>query len=202
MLRILLRAVFLCCIVSITIGATAATQWQVDYENSRLEFIFTQDGKEHRGKFADFDAEILFSNNDLDSSRFVVIIHTDSLDTKAAQRDQILRSDVFFDTAKWPQAKFQTESIRRIGNSHDSNKNDNRYEAQASLTLRDQTKILPFPFQVEIEETNGNTSFFGQGETVINRFDFDMAQGYWSDTSVVGEKIRIIATIHAQVRRE
>ena len=76
-----------------------------------------------------------------------MIVDMTSVETGDSERDQILRSADLFDVKRWPEARFKTTSITR--------REGNRYLAQAELTIRDQTRQIPFPFTLEISEKTG-----------------------------------------------
>ena len=166
---------------------TVADNWQVDYPQSKLEFIAIQEGSPMRGSFKHYRADINFDPQRLSKSRFQVWVETSSVDTGADERDQILRSAEFFDSTRWPQAEFKTTSISHLQGT--------RYQALALLSIRNIEKPLLFPFSLEIIKEPHQSRLMGNGQISINRFDFDMAQGDWADTSLLGKTITIEVTI-------
>jgi len=168
---------------------TVADNWQVDYPQSKLEFIAIQEGSPIRGTFKHYRADINFDPQRLSESRFQVWVETNSVDTGADERDQILRSAEFFDSTRWPQAEFKTTSISHLQGA--------RYQAPALLSIRNIEKSLLFPFSLEIIEEPHQSRLLGHGQLSIDRFDFDMAQGDWVDTQLLGKAITIEVTIQA-----
>lgn len=167
----------------------AADLWQVDYDNSILEFSAIQEGSPFQGEFKLFRAEIAFDPNHLKTSYFRVSVNTSSVDTRATDRDEILRSDAFFHIDRWPEATFTTLTI--------SPQQEGFYQALAQLRIRDIEKQVLFPFQAKIIQQKNQFRLFGEGELSINRFDFNMAQDDWADTRLIGETIKIRVMIQA-----
>ena len=185
-----LLTLLLCCIGISPPALCAAASWQLDYQQSKIAFFAVQEGRPIKGGFGRFLADINFHPQQLGDSHFQVLIDTDSVDTGASERDDILRSDEFFDIRRWPQAEFKTIAISHLEGIH--------YEASALLKIRDIEKAVLFPFSLNIRRQDSQTTLFGHGELSINRFDFDMAQGDWADTSLIGESIKIQVTIQAK----
>ncbi len=171
-----------------------AKAWQVDHSESQISFFAVQEGIQFPGKFERFQAHIVFDTSALNSSHFNVAIDTASVNTQAKERDEILRSREFFDTEHWPKAFFKTNRIVATG--------EHQYEATALLKIRGIERQIHFPFQLTIQHQQGQTILIGTGELSINRFDFNLAQGEWSDTQLIGTevliKIRLKATQQAR----
>ena len=70
--------------------AQAATPWHAD-AGSELRFRATQAGARFEGRFASFDASIVFDERDLAGCRFDVTITLASADTRDADRDGVLK---------------------------------------------------------------------------------------------------------------
>src|ERR1044071_3662186 len=125
--------------VSAVAAADAAVpEWQLVPAKSSLVFIFSQAGTDEKGQFGSFPSQLKFGADALEQSGFDVKVDMKSLDTGDKDRDEILLSKDMFDVKKWPQAHFKTLKIEKRG--------DNDYLADAELTIRDQTRPLPFPF--------------------------------------------------------
>lgn len=175
--------------LALPITLAAADTWQVDYPASRLGFSAIQEGKPVAGEFNRYQAQIHFDPDNLDSSHFYVLIDTASVNTGAVDRDDILRSEDFFHSERWPNAEFKTLRIRH--------RQDNRYLAKAMLRIRDIEREVSFPFVLAVTKQKGKQILQGQGELNINRFEFDMAKGDWADTEVIGATVRVEVNIEA-----
>ncbi|NIY77768.1 YceI family protein [Thalassospira sp. HF15] len=165
--------------------ATAADSWVVNADESEIEFTGTQLGAEFEGEFESFNATIVFSPDDLAGSSVEVLIDIASANTQNADRDSQIVSPDWFNVAQWPTAKFATKSFSQIA--------PGKYEAVADLTIRDVTREVILPFDLEIEGNKAEA----EGTVTINRTDFGVGQGQWSDTSQVGDPVNIKIEIEA-----
>ncbi|WP_155992429.1 cytochrome b/b6 domain-containing protein [Fodinicurvata fenggangensis] len=171
-------------------GTVQATEWQTDYEQSRLAFIGSQSGDEFEGVFEEFDAAIIFDLEDLDNASVEVTIETASVNSGSGQRDSSIRDEGLLHVERYPQARFVAESFREIG--------EGQYEAEGALTLRDTTRDVVLPFSLEIEGEGKDRQARAEGELAINRLDYGVGQGQWEDTSQVGAEIVIHFVLHAE----
>jgi polyisoprenoid-binding protein YceI len=168
-----------------------AASWSVE-EGSRLGFKTSQGGAPVEGLFEDFEAEIEFSAEDLETSRVAIVIDVASVNSESKDRDDTIRSPSLFDVATWPTARFESKSFRRIGDDH--------FEAVADLTMRDVTEEVVLPFTLEIvphPETEGHLRAIARGELAVMRLDYGIGQGMWQDTSVVPDEVVIFIDIVA-----
>ena len=172
-------------IAGFSVAAQAADQWVVDANDSEIEFTGTQLGAEFEGEFKNFEANIVFSPDDLAGSSVEVLIDIASVDTENGDRDSQIVSSDWFDANQWPKATFKTKSFKEIA--------PGKYEAVADLTIRDVTREVTLPFDIEIEGNEADAS----GAVTINRTDFGIGQGQWADTSQVGDPVTIEIDIEA-----
>lgn len=156
-----------------------AAEWRADPANSRLTFAGTQGGRPFEGAFQRFSVDIRFDANDLPASKVVVVIQTASINTGDAVRDEAARSADWFAASRFPEARFETISLRHLGGE--------RYEADAVLQLRDVSKPVLLPFTLRRE--NGATRAVGM--LTINRTDFGIGQGQWASPQVVAHEVTI-----------
>lgn len=164
----------------------AADPWVVEAGDSEIEFTGTQLGAAFEGEFKSFTAEIVFSPDDLAGSSVKVLIDIASVDTANGDRDSQIVSPDWFDAAQWPTAKFETKSFSETA--------PGQYEAVADLTIRDVTREVILPFDLEIEGNEAKA----KGTVTINRTDFGVGQGQWADTSQVGDPVTIEIDIEAK----
>lgn len=176
--------------VALLPAAAEATDWQTDYEESRLTFIGSQSGDSFEGVFEEFEADIRFDPEDLEDARVEVTIETASVNSGSGQRDSSIRDEGLLDVESYPQARFLAETFRETG--------DGAYEAEGELTLRDTTRDVVLPFTLEIEGEGEERTARAEGELAINRLDYGVGQGQWEDTSQVGAEIIIQFVLHAE----
>jgi polyisoprenoid-binding protein YceI len=150
--------------------AAPARDWQVDAAKSSLTFKGTYQGGPFEGKFGKFDAAIAMDDADVAKDRFDVKVQISSVDTQSSERNDTLRTPEFFDTVRFPQARFITESFGKGA--------DGGLEAKGNLTIRDQTK--PVTLKVKFV-ANGNSATLDV-DTTLNRLEFGLGEGAdWAD---------------------
>jgi polyisoprenoid-binding protein YceI len=169
---------------------TTVSEWQLLPAKSSLVFVFGQAGTDEKGQFRSFPLQLKFGADALEQSAFDVQVDMKSVDTGDKDRDEILLSKDMFDVKQWPQAHFKTLKIEKRG--------ENEYQADAELTIRDQTRPLPFPFHLVISEDQGKQVFRLQSEVTINRLDFGVGQGEWKTTTWIPDPVKVVVDIQAE----
>lgn len=157
-----------------TIGA--GSPWQVSAE-SHLRFIGTYDDVEFQGEFP-FIADIRFNPQSPETGSIKVEIDVTGVDSQSTDRDSALAESEWFDFLQYPKAQFTASNMLALGN--------NRFQAQAQLTIRDITRRFDYQF-VWIEK-DGVVSY--SSDTSLNRLDYDIGTGLWVD-EIVGHTVRV-----------
>jgi polyisoprenoid-binding protein YceI len=166
-------------------GSPLAASWTVE-DGSAIGFTATQQGRPVDGHFETFTAAIDFDPDDLAASRIEVVIDVASIATGHRDRDLTLRSPAFFDVARWPSARFASDEIEH--------RQDERYEARGTLTMRDVTRDVVLPFALAIAphpETPGALQARAAGELTVRRLDYGIGQGDFASTATVGDEVVI-----------
>lgn len=178
--------VLIACIGVANAGEDTSVWTQVN-ESSSLRFQFTQAGVDEAGQFDKFDAVYRFDPDNPQESGFDVKIQLASVNTGDTDRDEILRSDDMFAVKQWPAAHFRTQSISR--------EEGNRYLAKATLTIRDQTREIPFPFTLEIGDkmpgAAGKTAFRLKASVPLKRLDYGVGKGDWAETTWISDEVLV-----------
>lgn len=172
-------AIFAIALLSAVLAAPAPVRaWTVDRAGSTLTFTGTYQGEKFEGRFKRFDARtVYYDPANLADAKFDVTIDIASVDTANAERDQALPGADFFDTAKFPQAHFVTTRFRK----------DNRggVLADGTLSLRGVAK----PVTLRVSYTPGKDTL--DVDATLNRLDFGIGGGDWSDTSLIGNEVTV-----------
>lgn len=161
------------------VWALSGTQWSMQPGSSKLDFIGIQAGAAFEGGFDKFIADIRFDPQDLAASRFDVTIDMASVNSRDSERDQIIRGKDLFDVARWPTGRYVAQKFQPAGNG--------RYTASGTLTLLDVTRDVPIRFSFE----EGKDGAWLKGEASIERLAFGIGKGEWSDTSMVGNEVKV-----------
>lgn len=160
------------------IGTAAAGDWNVVKEMSSVGFIAEQQGTRFNGRFGTFDATIAFDPSAPESGSIVGIIETATVNTRDHDRDAALHDRDWFNSAEFPRARFESQSIKKL--------DDGSFEASGELELKGRAKPATLTFTFD---TSGANAKF-DGKMTINRFDFNVGEG-WNDTSWVGQNVQV-----------
>lgn len=171
-------------------AADNAVEWRLLPDKSTLVFVFGQAGTDEKGRFRSFPALLKFDPAALEQSGFDVRVDMKSVDTGDKDRDEILLSKDMFAAQQWPQAHFKTLKIEKRG--------EQEYLAEAELTIRDQTRPIPFPFRLVITEEQGKQVFRLQSDITIKRLDFGVGQGEWEETTWIADEVQVLVDIQAE----
>ncbi|HEY9533855.1 MAG TPA: YceI family protein [Mucilaginibacter sp.] len=112
------------------------------------------------GSFSALQANINFNPDQLDSSSIEATLDVSSINTNNDLRDSHLRSDEFFDAAKYPVITMKSISLKH--------KSGDKYVGQFNLTIKDKTKQYEMPFTY----TADSSSVTFKGGLKLNRLDF------------------------------
>lgn len=146
-------------------GSLAAKDFAVKADSSEISFYVPAKITNVRGYFRDFklgkftyDEKKGFS-----SARGELIIQTVSIFTRDRKRDEHLRADDFFYSAKYPQAIVTVKNLKL--------KTGDEYEADISLQIRNKTRDYKVTMKIQtVDKDNLRVS----GGFIINRKDFDL----------------------------
>ena len=171
--------------------APGVTHYVLDAARSTLEFSFTQEGAQNKGRFTRFAVTFDFSPENLAASRLDVTVETNSLDTGDQERDDTLRGADLFAVAKFPQAHFVATAVSQTAAG---------FEAVGKLTLRDVTREVRVPFTFRTATENGVAVGYMTGKTTLRRLDFGVGQGDWKATDQVGNDVSVSFALRLTAR--
>ena len=119
------------------------------------------------GRFTDFSGTIQWDDQDLSKSSLQGTIKVASINTGAENRDEDLRSDSFFDAAKYPEITFASSKIE---------KQEDGYLIHGTLTMHGVSKEVSFPAKLNGPiEQRGNKRIGFEGHLTINRQDYGVS---------------------------
>jgi len=172
---LLLAAVFVAAGVIAPSVSVAADTWQIDPAHSAAQFSVT-----HlmistvRGEFGTMSGTIEYDGKDVASIKVDVTIDATSISTRNDYRDKDLKSDHFFDVAKYPTLTFKSKKI--VAGK------DGAFQLVGDLTMHGVTKEVTLdataPSKI-IKGARGESRVGASATTKINRRDFGLN---WSAT--------------------
>ena len=154
--------------------------WVLVPQAGKIVFTGTQAGAPVQGTFSDYDGRVCIGSGDSADSRIRVSVRTASVDTQLPELDEALRGPDFFDSARWPQAVFESESVKPLGQG--------RYQVTGKLTLRDVTREISVP--VRFTPAAGGDARLA-GRLSFERLDYHIGLGQWADIGWVGNRVEV-----------
>jgi polyisoprenoid-binding protein YceI len=115
----------------------------------------------------------------LEKSRITVRVTLASADTGDGQRDDMLKSDSFFDSLAHPVAVF---TARRI-----SHRGGDRYTATGTLSLRGETRPVTLTFSLKIDSGRAVV----RGTATLNRTEFGVGSGEYAATDQIPDQVAV-----------
>jgi polyisoprenoid-binding protein YceI len=169
MKKFLIAAALTAILSAATPTQAQSTTWQLDPAHSNAQFSVRHLGISNvQGEFTKVSGTVNLDDQDISKSTVTATIDAASLDTRVQHRDDDLKSDHFFDVAKYPTITFQSTKIVSTG--------DGTAKMTGNLTLHGITKEVTFDVTgptKPIQVMNG-TRRGASAATKINRQEFGM----------------------------
>ncbi|CAN5655365.1 hypothetical protein BH10PSE18_BH10PSE18_41750 [soil metagenome] len=159
--------------------AAAVAPARVLAAQSRIAFVSKQMGVPVEGAFGRFDAQIAFDPRKPEGGTVMLQIDMASASLGVPQSDAELPKALWFDTAKFPKAVFQSTAIRALGGG--------RFEVTGTLTLKGHVQPLVVPVAI----TQSGDSSLATGAFALQRLEFRIGDGEWTDTSIVANEVQV-----------
>ena len=159
--------------------AEPATATRLVADKSQIAFVSKQMGVPVEGTFKKFDAQVAFDPRKPEGGTVALQIDTGSASLGVPMSDAELPKPPWFDTAHFPQASFQSNAIKALG--------EGRFEMAGKLTIKNISRPITVP--VSIAPANGHA--VASGSFTIQRLDYKVGDGEWTDTSVVGNEVLV-----------
>jgi polyisoprenoid-binding protein YceI len=155
----------------------ASTESIIDALNSKVSFSIKKLGLlTIRGRIYDFQGNIIFDENDLESASIKASVSPPTIKTGNFKRDEHLKSNDFFYVTDFPKISFQSTTFQ---------KEKNRFLVQGKLTLLNKTHEVSIPFVYEKETINCDFS--------LNRLDYNLGSKF--TTFIIGKTVQISINI-------
>jgi len=159
-------------------GNLQARCWQTADDVEPVRFTASQTGAPINGSFSVYRGQLCLPGKD-DSGSASVEIETASIDMGLPEFDAEMRGELFFNSARWPTAKFTADRLEPEAND--------RYRISGTLTIRDISR----PLTTKLTFTPQDERLRVTGEISLSRLAFDIGIGEWRDTQWVGDEVTI-----------
>ncbi len=164
--------------VMLLAASGGASGQSVLIDRSEIRFVSKQLGVNVEGRFRKWKANVDFRPRDLAHSSAELEIDLASIDLASEESEREVRRPQWFDTAKFPVARFASTAISDLGND--------RYEIAGRLSLKGVTRDVTVPVALT-RDGSGNT--VATGQFILKRLEFKVGDGMWADTATVADDV-------------
>lgn len=161
------------------VAAASHAQPTAQLVPTQSEIVFTtrQLGVPVEGRFQRFAANIALDPKKPETGKVSFTIDTGSARFGSSELDGEVGKPVWLNVSKFPQAQFQSKSIRAAGAG--------RFEVAGELSIKGAARDVVVPVQV----SQSGAQSLATGSFTIKRIDFKVGEGEWSDTSMLANDV-------------
>jgi polyisoprenoid-binding protein YceI len=169
------------------IPLAGASPSPIDKNHSSIAFhvpIMGGMSKVH-GKFTDFDIQLEYNDADVSKTSVTATIKIQSIDTGIKDRDDDLRSDSFFDVAKYPDITFKSSHVEKQGD---------HLVATGTLTMHGVSHEIALPVKSTGSFADPKTGKQVQGfvaNITLNRRDYGITWIHSAMANFVGDNVEV-----------
>ncbi|MGE5624069.1 MAG: YceI family protein [Bacillota bacterium] len=160
-------------------GTAEADCWKPVPGPKSVNFKGDQAGAPFPGEFKSYTGLLCLDAKDPSKNRLEVQVDMKSVSTDLPEMDEALQNGDFFDVAHFPQAKFESDSLKPSG--------PGQYQVTGRLTLRGVTKAVSVPF-AWTPAADGKSARL-TAKFILQRLDYGIGRGQWADTQWVGNPV-------------
>lgn len=172
--------------------AVAADEYKIDPAHSAANFsvkhmlISTV-----HGRFSSVSGTIFYDEKDPSKSSVEAVIKADSINTDNEGRDKHLKSADFFEVEKYPEITFKSKRVEKRGN---------QLVAIGTLTIKNVSKDIELPFEINKLVTPRGTLIGVGATTQINRQDYGVSWSRKLDTGglAVSDDVKVELNLEAK----
>ena len=161
------------------VAPTAHADQKLLPAQSDISFVFKQMGVLVEGRFKRFDAQIAFDPAKPETSKIAFSVDIASITLGAPEADAELPKATWFNTAKFPQATFQSSNIKALGGG--------KFEVTGKLGIKGNQRDVVVPLAL----TQAGTTTTANGSFPIKRLTFKIGENEWADTSMVADDVQV-----------
>jgi polyisoprenoid-binding protein YceI len=170
-------------------AAAATSEWKLDSPHSSAQFAVRHlTISTIRGAFTKVSGTVQLDDKDITKSSVEVTIDAASVDTRVPDRDADLRSDNFFDVARYPTIAFKSKKVEQVATG--------KLKITGDLTIHGTTKEVVLDVDgptAPIKDPWGNQRAAVNATTKINRQDYGVKFNSKMDNGglLVGDEVSI-----------
>lgn len=169
-------ALFVC---SAALPAVALEPAKLVPAQSEVIFVTRQMGVPVDGRFKKFDAKVLLDPKHPETGKVSVSIDMLSASLGVPESDSEMPKPTWFDTARFPQATFESSAIKGLGGG--------RFEVSGKIAIKGIVRELMLPVKI----TQSGALSTATGSFVLKRLEYKIGDGEWTDTTVVANDVTV-----------
>lgn len=175
-----IRALTAAAMVAFAVASPLAqAQQKLVPAQSEIVFVSKQMGVPVEGRFKKFDAQIAFDPAKPDASKIAFTVDIASATLGVPESDAELPKATWFNTAKFPQATFQSTAVKGLGGG--------KYEVSGKLAIKGSSRDVVVP--VALTQSGATTTV--TGTFPLKRLAFKIGENEWADTSMVADDVQV-----------
>jgi polyisoprenoid-binding protein YceI len=175
--RLLISAVAtICCLLA---GSAVQAEQKLIQPQSEIVFVSKQMGVPVEGHFKKFDAQIAFEPTKPEASKIAFTVDIASATIGVPETDAELPKATWFNTAKFPQATFQSTSVKGLGAG--------KFEVSGKLSIKGASRDVVIP--IALVQAGATTTAIGT--FALKRLTFKIGENEWADTSMVADDVQV-----------
>jgi polyisoprenoid-binding protein YceI len=180
----LLKIASLALALAAPVAFAQTSTWKSDPAHSEVDFTIKHLGVSNvHGRFGHVDATIVYDDKDITKSTVNATIDIAGLSTGESARDNHLKTDSFFDVAKYNTATFVSTSVAKGGSG---------LLISGNLTIKGITKPVVLDVEGPSAPVTGMDKKLHTGfaaTTILHRSDFGIGSSF--PAAVLGEDVKI-----------
>lgn len=173
------RIACLLVVASFVPALATAGNWSIDDARSKIGFQYQAMGATLDGEFPQFMADIELDPAKPDQAQITLDVTTAKTDAGNPDATAEVGSPLFFDSRRYPTARFASSRIQPQGNG--------RFLVEGKLSVKGITRPAGIPVMLKTEGKNQRLT----GTFKLNRLDYRIGEGMWADTSALANEVKV-----------
>lgn len=166
-------------LVLLAASPLAQAQQKLVPAQSEIVFVSKQMGVPVEGRFKKFDAQIAFDPAKPETSKIAFTVDIASATLGVPESDAELPKATWFNTPKFPQATFQSTTVKGLGGG--------KFEVAGKLAIKGSSRDVVVP--VALAQSGATTTV--TGGFPLKRLAFKIGENEWADTSMVADDVQV-----------
>lgn len=169
-----------CVTALVAMPASAASLAKLVPSQSQIVFVTRQMGAPVQGVFKKFDVQIALDPQKPEGGTIKVLIDTASATLGVPIADAELPKESWFDAARFPQATFQSNTVKALGGG--------KFEVTGQLSIKGSTHTVRVPATI-VQPQMGYSVV--TGNFTIQRLSYRIGDEAWNDTSLIANDVQV-----------